>query len=159
MTDPKAHFGWLLRHDGSMYPDHDVERAVLQTNPNPSEQPYDVSLGDLIVQALCHGVCPGSPNHGEDWQTFENAILETLAVDLKVLTLACNSFEAESGETELWDLSHDEILRALHGLARRTDAAAKLARRLREARYGHPSFGGASEEVLVKMAKPEEPGE
>ncbi len=29
MTDSKAPFGWLLRHDGSMYPDHDVEHAVL----------------------------------------------------------------------------------------------------------------------------------
>ncbi|MBN1605087.1 MAG: hypothetical protein JW940_00555 [Polyangiaceae bacterium] len=156
-----APLGWKVRHDGSLYPDDDVEAAVLAPNPNPgpTADNRDLSVGDLIVRALCHGMCPGSPDRGEDWQSFENSVLETLAVDLRVLALAYNGGDAESPEAEFEGLTDDELLRAVHGLARRADAAAQLCQRLRQARWGHPSFGGASEEFLVKMAAPkgEEP--
>ncbi len=160
MNTDKAPRGFTTRRtNGSLIPDHDLEHAVLAPNPNPSMGLTDASLGDLIVQALVHGVILG-PNYDlpDDWQLLDNAFIETIATELKVLAIAASNGTTplESGEPETLELTEEDVTRMLMTLHRRAEAAAELLKRLRSARVDHPSFGGRGEEDDPK-AKTEEP--
>lgn len=153
MTGSKV-FGWHVRRDGTRCPDREAENAVLQHNDRAGFPYSDKSLGDLIVEALTHGLYTGDEESGVDWPTFEGTVLETLALELKVLAIALSGESADSEAFELFELDEVELVRLLHALARRAKAAHELAIRLREARWGHPSFGGESPEYLTPKPRP-----
>jgi hypothetical protein len=125
------------RSDGSRYPDHDEQCRFLAdfTDPDADTGPgyaYNVTVGDLIVEALIGRDLIDAPTGAhEDWESFEGALLGQVALELRVL-----------GEAMEGDLPEEAASKYLKALARRTEAATELASRLRDARWGHPSFGG-----------------
>lgn len=101
----------------------------------------------------------GSPDTGRDWPTFENQVLRTAALDLKLLAIALHGESPESEASEPFELTDEGLSYALHALARRTEAPAALARKLRRARYGNPQFGGEDRAVMGEMTAVEEEDE
>jgi hypothetical protein len=145
MSTTEKTLGWESRPDGSRHPDDRTQRAMLQSNVAGARRDYDLSLGDLAILACCHGLY--SAPQPLDCQVFENSVLETLAAELRVLAAALSTEGADSDQPELIELTHDELVRMVNALARRTRAAAEFGKRLRDARWGKdPSFGGESPE-------------
>ena len=71
-TVKEAPFGFVPRPGcDTMYPDRDIEHAVLAPNPNPSPDMglTDVGLGELIIMALTHGVLD------DDWRLIDSAFI------------------------------------------------------------------------------------
>ena len=156
------------RPDGTRFPDHEAEGAVLAdfTDPSAKTGPgyeYQRTLGDLIVDALgCRDVLDGEPTGShEDSESFEHAFLKRTALELRALNhaLAC-SLTTDDHPADEFTL--EQACELLRGLARRIDAGAELAQRLRTARWGHPSFGGGEAFLAEARAKfmassPEQP--
>jgi hypothetical protein len=136
-----------LDEQGNTFHRDSVEAAVLRSGNGGRS--HHRSLGDLIVATLTHGLYTGTPGGGVDWPSFEGTVLETLGLELKVLAIATGNGGEEpldSEAVELLSLTAEDMSKLLHALARRAEAAAELSRRLRTARWGHPSFGGESPE-------------
>jgi hypothetical protein len=145
MTAHKDTLGWHARPHGGRTPDPTVEDAVLESNESSAWRPYDLSLGDLAIRACCHGMIRATPGHESDGQSFENACLETLAVELKALAAAMASDGTDNDEPDPITLSEVEVVRMVNGLARRAAAAAEFGRRLQSARWEPTTSEGTGE--------------
>lgn len=138
--------------DCAALPDSKAERAVLADFTDPrssyfkgaSGYQYERTLGDLIVDALVgRDLVDDLAQAPEVWESFEAGILARTALELK----AANFGLAANGDDPDYptdDLTKGEVCELLRGLARRTEAAVELSKRLREARWGHPHFGGGA---------------
>jgi hypothetical protein len=134
------------RGDGSRYPCHEADDAVLSEDTDPNAQTdcgfeYQLTLADLIVDLLAGGpLSRSSDSDPECWVTLENQIIRNAALEVKALTVALE-WKSVAGDTAD-DLTEGEKLHLMRALGRRLEAGAELAKRLRRARWGHPSFGG-----------------
>ena len=83
-----------------------------------------------------------------DWQLVDNAFIETIATELKVLAIAASNGATafEDDEPETLKLTEADVTRMVMTLHRRAEAAAELLTRIRNARIDHPSFGGRPED-------------
>jgi hypothetical protein len=134
-----------VRHDGSRYPDSAVDDAALEdfSDLDPSNM-YEYSLGDLIVQALVgRDLIEDCKEAPQEWESFEHAILAQTALELRALNVAFaagDCLTTDNGTSE--EFTAEMGMKLLRALTARVEAGAELARRLRRARWGHPSFGG-----------------
>ena len=122
MTTTSGRLGWNIRDDGSRLPDHELEDVVLGQKET-AERVCGMTAGDLVVQCLCHGLFQGTPTAAVDWPTFEGAVLQTLAVELKCLTMAIAGESPDYDAPELLELTEEELSKMLHALGRRAEAA------------------------------------
>jgi hypothetical protein len=135
------------RHDGSKYPDSDAEDAVLAdfTDGNGKTghgYSYNRTLGDLIVDALVgRDLNSDSPEGPEYWESFEHGLLTRTALEIRAINHALAS-EITTDDHPADEVSIEEACELLRGLARRVEASAEIAVRLRRARWGAPEFGG-----------------
>jgi hypothetical protein len=127
----------------------ETEAAVLK--PGSGDQIHNKSIGDLVIMTLVDGLWEGSAGHGQDWPTLEGRMLKMLAVELKCfgMALACEGAEMDQPESESIELTELEAVEMVQLLARRAEAGAELANRIRTARWGHPSYGGCDPEVMA----------
>jgi hypothetical protein len=148
--------------DAAAMPDSKAEQAALAdfTDPRSSydKDPgfyYERTLGDLIVEALVgRDLCEDVADSPEAWEPFDRALLKRTALELKVLN---NVLAVEGGlmadDHDADPLSQVEICEILRGITRRAQAGAELSSRLREARWGHPCFGGGDNYAVHVTAK------
>ena len=148
-----------VRYDGSRYPNREEDAKALADFTDPSSETgpgyiYNRSLGDLIVDVLVgRDLIEGQTGHSEDYESFEHAVLRRVALEIRVANYAL----AVGGGVSIDDHAGDEITTAhvceyLAGLARRVESGAELASRLRDARWGHPCFGGGEERLAQDRA-------
>jgi hypothetical protein len=149
------------RHDGSRYPSPEADSAVLREENDPGARTdcgyaYHRTLADLMIDLLAGGpLVDGGGRDPENWQTLENAMLQNAALEVKLLSIAIEYEKGVEGTAD--DITWGEVSRLTRLLSRRLEAGAELTRRLRVARWGHPSFGGGDnwEAKQAAKAKPE----
>ncbi len=148
------------RFDGSRYPDSDEEGRVLAdfTDPDAETGPgfgYQRALGDLIVDVLVGRDLIGDAPTGShfDWESFEAAMLKRVGLEIRAVNHALATGGGLTTDDHPGDtFTTEHACEFLRGLARRAEAGAELAVRLRNARWGHPNFGGG-EAFLAKQAE------
>lgn len=137
--------------DTAALPDYETERKALAdfTDPRSSARAdsthyiYERTLGDLIVDALAgRDLVDDVEFAPEAWESFECALLKRTALELKAANLAL-AVHLTTDDHAADGLSVADSCELLRGLARRAEAAAEISKRLREARWGHPHFGGS----------------
>ena len=136
----------ITRQDGSQYPDDDADDATLSEENASAVRTdggyaYHRTISNLVIDLLGGGDLAESDDASpENWQTLENAMLATAALEVKAIAVA-HEYEDSAGDS-VDEFTHDEITRMLATLARRLEAGRELAKRFRRARWGHPAFGG-----------------
>lgn len=147
------------RKDGSRYPDFQEQMRALADFTDPAADTglgyaYNRTLGDLIVDVLIgRDVREGITGAHEDYESFEQAMLKRVAVEIRLVNYALatgGGFSTDDHPTDAVTTEH--ACEYLRGLARRVEAGAELASRLRDARWGHPSFGGGEERLARDRA-------
>jgi hypothetical protein len=147
-----------VRDDGSRMPDRKAELAVLADISDSDAETgkgydYNVTLGDLIVQALIgRPLYDGTTGSHEDWESFEIAIMQRMALELRALNIAMAT-ELTTDDYPSDGFSTEQACECVRGMASRLEAGTELARRLRDARWGHPSFGGGEKFLEEQQAK------
>lgn len=138
-----------VRNDGSRYPARGVERAALEDFSDPDSKDcdrgyeYNRLLGDLVVDLL--GIATPVEDNAcvpEEWQTIENAFLEQIGTELRVLKLALVEGLSCTDDGSCDQVTAKDCAHVLRGLARRVRVGAEVTQRLRVARWGHPAYGG-----------------
>lgn len=135
---------------------HESEMAALKAHIELDEEvpvgfAYRRSVGDLVVEMMAPGLGSWNDNaeHPEGWKSLECMFLENIALELRILNHAMAA-DRTPDEPPGDEVTHEDTCRAIQLLSRRVAAGAELSRRLREARWGNPHFGGG--EVAAQAA-------
>jgi hypothetical protein len=146
------------RDDGSRYPDDIEQSRVLADLSDPNAETgagyrYNVALGDLIVQVLAgRELYDGVSGEHEDWESFEHVMMERVALELRAFNQALAT-DLTTDDHPSDGFTAEQACEFVRGLAARVEAGVELARRLRKARWGHPSFGGGEAFLERKRAE------
>jgi hypothetical protein len=151
-----------VRPDGSRFPNRVAQNAVLAdisdqdcSSRGPGYD-YQITLGDLIVEALVgRDLNQDHDAHAEEWESLEHAMLRRTALELRALNVALAAGLMSDDDPPCDLFTTEDACELVQGLARRIRAGAELALRLREARWGHPNFGGG--ETRASEAKTKHP--
>jgi hypothetical protein len=132
------------REDGSASPDRGMEQAVLAESSQPLKPKYnyDRTLGDLIVEALVPNIRMDVKDSPEAWGTLDNNLLDITALELRAITIAMTHGDAGLDNALYSEFTPEDAARVIEAISRRLEAGAEISRRLREARWGDPRFGG-----------------
>jgi hypothetical protein len=123
------------RYDGKLYVDHDVEDPALcdrdEEEPDPRRM-SDWPIGDLVMHAL-------AGRKVYEFENFERAMLDTLALELHALRAAIELGEINSDQNPYSEtFTEDNVVHMLNVLARRAQVGVIVAQRLTDARREPP---------------------
>jgi hypothetical protein len=140
-----------VRYDGSRYPNHKAESAVLEDEADAGSVVHEQPIGDLLVTVLGGGYLYEDQGHApQEWESFESGIIKNAARELRALHCAIVT-RGDENLTE--DFDEDDANKMLFAIVKRLEAAAELAHRLRVARWGNPHFGGGETMAAEALAK------
>lgn len=135
------------------YPSTSAEEAFLRHETSADAKFINArTIGDLIVDMLAPSLTPGTPEHPEEWESLEHAFLQATTTELRAVMCAMNESPLDDdmiGEV----FTRNDGVRALQVITKRMEAGTELCRRLRNARWGNPNFGGGEE--AAKRARQE----